>query len=214
LISLLDNLIPLLQQTFIQLLSSYTNNDTLVNKLWNEIEENYSGKKRHYHTLQHLQHLLTQLQAVQANINNWNTILFTLFYHDVIYHASKSDNEEKSAALAKERMREIGVEKQIVDACINQILATKSHTISTNSDTNYFTDSDLSILGQPWQVYEQYYKNVRKEYSIYPNILYKPGRKKVLQYFLQMQRIFKTNYFYQQFEIQARQNLQQEKDLL
>lgn len=186
----------------------------MVNKLWNEIEENYTGKKRHYHTLQHLQHLLTQLQTVKTNINNWNTILFTLFYHDIIYKASRSDNEEKSAALANERMQEIGVDEEIINACTNQIIATKSHTISTNNDTNYFTDADLSILGQPWEVYEQYYKNVRKEYSIYPDLLYKPGRKKVLQHFLQMERIFKTDYFYHQFEIQARQNLQQEKYLL
>jgi predicted metal-dependent HD superfamily phosphohydrolase len=63
-------------------------------------------------------------------------------------------------------------------------------------------------------LYSDYYKNVRKEYSIYPNLLYNPGRKKVLKHFLAMGKIFKTDYFYQKFEKNARLNLQKELDLL
>ena len=62
-------------------------------------------------------------------------------------------------------------------------------------------------------MYSKYYQNVRKEYSIYPEILYKLGRKKVLKHFLAMEKIFKTDYFYQKFEKNARMNLQREFDL-
>jgi predicted metal-dependent HD superfamily phosphohydrolase len=39
-------------------------------------------------------------------------------------------------------------------------------------------DADLSILGKDLDTYLAYTKMIRKEYSIYPDFLYKPGRKK------------------------------------
>jgi predicted metal-dependent HD superfamily phosphohydrolase len=111
-------------------------------------------------------------------------------------------------------MKQIGVSDHMIQLCEAQILATKSHVKSADSDTNYFTDADLSILGQPWETYSAYYKNVRKEYAIYPDLIYNPGRKKVLTHFLAMDSIFKTDIFYQKFEMQAKENLQQELTLL
>ncbi|HXL55890.1 MAG TPA: hypothetical protein VN958_06525 [Chitinophagaceae bacterium] len=40
--------------------------------------------------------------------------------------------------------------------------------------------------------------------------MYNEGRKKVLMHFLEMNRIFKTDEFYNQFEKQARENLKRE----
>lgn len=204
----------MLKETFVQLIENYTTDDRLVKQLWQEIEENYSAKKRHYHTLQHLENLLQQLHAVKTHIKNWNTLLFTLYYHDVIYNALKRTNEEKSAEFAQSRMQLIAVPDEHINNCVEQILATKKHAASEDSDTNFFTDADLSILGQEWDMYAAYYKNVRKEYSLYPDIIYIPGRKKVLQHFLQMERIFKTDHFFNKFELQAKENMQQELEAL
>lgn len=203
----------MLKETFIGLVKSYTDNDGLTKDLWADIEKNYSDKKRHYHTLQHLENLLVQLTEVKGEIQNWETVLFTLYYHDIIYSSLKSDNEEKSAELAEKRMKQISVPKDRIELCKNQILATKSHITSADGDTNYFTDADLSVLGQDWETYSRYYQNVRKEYSIYPDLVYNPGRKKVLNHFLSMDRIFKTDFFRNKFEKQARQNLQKEIEL-
>lgn len=204
----------MLKETFINLLTIYTSDSALITALWDEIEEGYSSKKRQYHTLQHLENLLSQLAAVKEEINDWETLLFTLFYHDIIYSALKSDNEMKSAKLAEKRMGQLAISDEIIVRCKHQILATKSHELSENSDTNYFTDADLSVLGQPWEIYTRYYKGVRKEYSIYPDLVYNPGRKKVLNHFSEMDRIFKTDYFYNAFEAQAKQNLEREITLL
>ncbi len=203
----------MLKKTYLKLLSNYTANESLINELWAEVEKNHSNKKRYYHTLQHLDNLLVQLTEVKQEIHNWNAVLFTLYYHDIIYNSLKSDNEEKSAELAEKRMKEISVPIEIINLCKEQILATKSHIQSTSSDTNYFTDSDLSILGQSWELYLSYSKNVRSEYCIYPDIVYNAGRKKILNYFLAMERIFKTNFFYDKFEAQAKQNLLKEIEL-
>lgn len=87
----------MLKGKLIVLLKNYTSNSNFINKLWAEIERNYSISKRHYHTLQHLDFLFAQLTEVKGEIQNWDTILFTLFYHDIIYNSLRSDNEEKSA---------------------------------------------------------------------------------------------------------------------
>lgn len=198
----------MLKETFIHLLKNYTNSESIIAEFWGEIEHNYTHKKRYYHTLSHLENLLAQLTAVKHKIEGWDTILFTLFYHDVVYNALKSDNEEQSAALAEKRMKQISVPDYMIKNCKNQILATKKHLANTESDTNYFTDADLSILGESLEKYMVYAQNVRKEYSVYPDPIYIPGRKKVLEHFIKMERIYKTDYFYHKFENQAKHNLQ------
>jgi len=199
---------------FISLAKDYTDNVQLTNDLWNEIERKYSKSNRHYHTLEHLERLLQELHEVQVQIREWNTILFTLFYHDAIYDPLKSNNEEKSADLAEKRLLSLSVPQQVISNCKAQILVTKQHEISADEDTNYFTDADLSILGQDWPAYEAYAKNVRKEYAIYPDLVYRPGRRKVLSHFLQMERIYKTGYFFGKYEATAKDNLQREISLL
>ena len=191
-------------------MTNYTDNDRLIKELWKEIEKRYSDKKRHYHTLQHLESLLTQLTGIKDKIQNWDIVLFALYYHDIIYIATKSDNEEKSAELAEKRLKQLSISNDKIEFCKRQILATKSHLKSTDSDTNYFTDADLSILGQDWETYLSYFKNVRKEYSVYPDFVYNSGRKKVLNHFLTMGRIFKTDFFHGKFETQAKRNLTNE----
>ena len=111
-------------------------------------------------------------------------------------------------------MEQISVNKETIQRCNRHILATKTHSLSEDSDTNYFTDADLSVLGKEWKLYTVYYINVRKEYSIYPDLMYNSGRKKVLTHFLEMNRIFKTDYFYRKFEEQAKENISRELSLL
>ena len=204
----------MLKHTFIELFKKYTSDERLIEKLWNEIERHYSNKKRYYHTFSHLQNLLSQLKEIKDKIEHWDVILFTLYYHDIIYNSLKSNNEERSADVAKERLKQLSIPEKMIESCTLQILATKSHVNSSDQDTNYFTDADLSILGQTWGEYETYYKNVRKEYAIYPNLIYNPGRKKVITHFLEMDQIYKTNYFFDKFEKQAKLNLEKELQML
>ena len=200
----------MLKQTFIELLSKYTTDKGLITDLWNEIEKNYSKKNRFYHSLTHLENLLQLVNEIKELIGEHDILLFTLFYHDLIYDSLKLDNEKQSSEIAEKRLKQLSIPSDKIEKCKAQILATKSHDLSSDEDTNYFTDADLSILGQSWEVYSKYSQNVRKEYSIYPDFVYNSGRKKVLKHFLSMDKIFKTDYFYDKFEQQARVNLKKE----
>jgi predicted metal-dependent HD superfamily phosphohydrolase len=202
--------IPDLAQLFTELARRYSTDEVLIDGLWAEISQAYSGPKRHYHTLVHLAALVTELQPHQAKIAAWDDLLFSVFYHDIVYDAVRSDNEEKSADLAVARLGRLGVPTARIEHCQAQILATKRHEASGDPDTDLLTDADLAILGQPWPSYQVYAQQVRAEYKIYPDLLYKPGRKKVLRHFLDKVRIYKTAPFFERYEMAARANLTQE----
>ncbi|WP_175623419.1 HD domain-containing protein [Chryseobacterium schmidteae] len=187
---------------------NFTEDKILVEKFWTEIENNYSGKSRHYHNLQHLENMFEEIDSVRNQIEKFDNISFSIFYHDMIYDASSKLNEEKSADIAKERLEILGVNNDEMQNIYEQILATKYHQKSDKEDTNFLLDADLSILGKSDKAYLEYTKQIRKEYSIYPDFLYKPGRKKVLKHFLELENIFKTEYFRGKYEIQARKNIE------
>jgi len=197
----------MLKDIFISLVNKYTPDTSIAEKLWADVQKHYTAPKRYYHNLEHLQNMYTQLEGCREQIKDWDTVMFSLFYHDIIYKATAKDNEEKSALAAIKALTAINYPQEKIRLCGEQILATKSHSMSTDNDTNLFTDSDLSILGSDWETYLKYSKQVRKEYAIYPDFMYNPGRKKALQHFLDMENIFKTTYFKQKFEQQARINL-------
>lgn len=192
----------------------YSEDDRLIETLWVEIEKNYGGKGRFYHTLAHLHDVYTELLKVKNELADWDVALFSLYYHDIVYDPASDENESRSAEAAAERLRLLTVPGHKIYKCVFQILATREHLKSGDHDTNLFTDADLSVLGQTWDTYAAYSQNVRKEYAIFPDSIYNPGRKKVLQHFLDMDRIFKTRSFYEKYEQVARQNLAKELQAL
>ncbi|HKZ64928.1 MAG TPA: hypothetical protein VJ111_01165 [Chitinophagaceae bacterium] len=188
-------------------LLNFTINDSLINKLWAEIVFNYNESRRYYHNLAHLDNLNEQLLPVRQQIEDWQTVVLSVAYHDIIYNTLKHDNEEKSAAFAADRLTQLALPSTQIEKCRQQILSTKEHQVSDDTDTNYFTDADLSILGFDNNSYLKYAEQIRKEYQYYPDFLYQPGRRKVLIHFLKMEAIFKTKYFHDKYEEQARVNI-------
>ena len=204
-----------LKLEFENLVESYLNKDRKkINSYWKEIQVQYSNPSRHYHTLPHLRNLLAHLTASKKKIADWEVVAFATFYHDIVYDVSRSDNEEKSAEWAARVMSELKVEQTKINRCVNHILATKAHTLNDDPDTNLFTDSDLAILGVSEPEYTTYAKAIRMEYSIYPDEVYIPGRKKAIESFLKRNLIYHTIPFQEMYEANARLNIQNEIDQL
>ena len=197
----------MLQDTFYSLPGLSNATSAVRQSLWNEIENSYSKKGRHYHNLSHLENLLALLQEVKPEVADWDTLMYSMFYHDIEYNVLRHDNEEKSAEIAVERMLQLQLPTAMAEKCRLHIIATKQHLFNPNQDTNLFTDADLAILGSSPDTYAGYAEAVRKEYSIYPDLIYNPGRKKVLHHFLEMEHIYKTPYFRDRFGAAAKTNL-------
>lgn len=197
----------MLTDTFLQLVKKYSKDHELANNLWLEIFTKYSEPKRHYHTISHLEAVIAELKEVKDHILDWDTTLFAVFYHDSIYKASSSTNEADSAKLAMQRLSAISYPADKIAKCANMILATKQHELSDDLDTNYLLDADLAILGKSPDDYQKYSDQIRQEYTIYADFIYNSGRKKALQHFLQIESIYKTEYFLKKYENKSKINI-------
>jgi len=182
--------------------------DNEIQKNWASLENTYCKKSRHYHNLNHLKEMIELFDDYQSHLKNYNEILFSIFYHDYIYKASKKDNELKSAEFALSILNENHtLNKQLV---FDAICATQLHAHNANEDINWLIDFDLKILAKDWDDYKIYFEQIRKEYRIYPDFLYKPGRAKALKHFLENEFIFQTDEFRNLYEEKARQNIETE----
>lgn len=199
-----------LQERFSLHCLRFINDHQLIESLWREIDKKYTGTGRHYHNLQHLEHMFSELDAVRDHISDFATVTFSVFYHDVVYDAASKTNEEKSAEFAASRMKRMNIDERTIEKVSEQIIATKTHHPSDDPGTSYLLDADLSVLGKDREAYRDYTLKIRKEYAIYPDFLYKPGRRKVLQHFLGLESIFKTDEFKSKYESTARENIKWE----
>jgi len=201
-----------LQEIYSELLSNIGFSANDIQKNWLDLEKAYSGKSRHYHNLTHIKDMIECYETYFDKLQNPNEILFSIFYHDVIYSASKKDNELKSAEYALAILPEnITLNKQLV---FDAICATQQHQHNEVEDINWLIDFDLKILARNWKEYQIYFEQIRKEYRIYPDFLYKPGRAKALKHFLEHEFIFQTEEFRKLYEEKARNNIEKEISIL
>ena len=194
------------------LASNYSEDEELISTYWNEIETHYNSKSRHYHNLSHIYNMLFQIEALKSSIINYDLCRFTIWYHDIIYKSTKKNNELKSAEFAKNRLKFLDLGEKSIEIVQKQIKSTQKHelVLKENDDNAYVLDLDLSILGTNWDTYKKYTNDIRKEYAIYPDFMYRPGRKKVLAHFINRDTLFFTDYFRNKYENQARENLKRE----
>lgn len=183
-----------------------------IQKNWFDLEKAYSNKSRHYHNLTHIKDMILSFETYLDKFQKPNEILFSIFYHDYIYNSRKKDNELKSAQYALSVLPEnISFDRQLV---FDTICATQQHQHNAIEDINWLIDFDLKILARDWEDYQVYFEQIRKEYRIYPDLLYKPGRAKALKHFLENESIFQTDEFRNLYEEKARMNIQKEIKLL
>jgi len=199
---------------FESLLTSHAVDKKYIQVYWEDVRQHYEEPHRHYHNLNHLRNLLAQLTACKSMIEDWDSVVFAMFYHDIIYDVKRHDNEEQSARVAEQVLSELKFQPERMHRSAAHILATKGHTISADMDTCFFIDADLSVLGSDAETYRCYSDQIRKEYSIYADAEYRVGRTKVLNHMLQLPALFKTPFFKDQLETQARKNLAEEINML
>ncbi|WP_430467251.1 HD domain-containing protein [Winogradskyella ouciana] len=205
-----------LKPKWVDLVSNYTDKKAIVASLWEDIVNHYSNTNRYYHNLAHIQNMLSQAEDFKSHIEDYDVLVFAIWYHDIIYKSTKKDNEVKSALFAKKALKSLNFNEKRIENIENLIISTKKHQIGLdeNDDNAYLLDFDLSILGTDWETYQNYTQQIRREYKIYPDFMYKPGRKKVLQHFLERETLYFTEVYQDKFETQARENIIKELKLL
>lgn len=197
-----------------KLAGKYCNGNELISRFYEEIERKYTSNRRHYHNLYHIAALLRFCEQYAGELNDHDVVAFAVFYHDIIYNPLRKDNEPRSAQLAVKRLQALQVPAAAIEQVKLYIEATQTHAVNAAvthmGDLQLFLDFDMSILAADWEAYEAYTRQVRKEYRIYPDKLYYPGRKQFLQHCLQTAAIFQTPVFRANYESIARKNMARE----
>lgn len=177
-----------------------------------KLEAAYAEPHRRYHTRAHIEQCLALLDKVPDLTEAERQILtYAIWWHDAIYDPSASDNEARSAQMAKADLRDFDVSIHARDEVARLILLTAGHEVEEGDRLGELLVSiDLAILGAPTERYDAYARAVREEYAHVPDDAWRAGRSRVLQRFLDAPVIFPDPAFAEWLDAQARDNLSRE----
>ncbi|OGZ15223.1 MAG: hypothetical protein A3G11_01160 [Candidatus Lloydbacteria bacterium RIFCSPLOWO2_12_FULL_51_9] len=175
--------------------------------VYTDLVARYSEPHRAYHTLEHIGHCLDEFEQVRHLAMNPDAVELALWYHDAIYDTKAKDSEERSATLAVEVARNASLPDSFGQSVANLITATKHASAPIDPDVQLLVDIDLSILGQSEDTFDEYERQVRKEYEWVAKDAFIAGRSAILKSFLDRQTIYSTQFFRDKYESQARANI-------
>jgi predicted metal-dependent HD superfamily phosphohydrolase len=165
-------------------------------------------------------------------------IVWATFFHDAVYNPRSTQNERESANLFKDFSKQVlglnfdepiiekddikgilGVAKLVISLIHatekHQIITTASMTATEIELQKFFLDLDMAVLGKKKEAYLAYAGLIRKEYAFIDLSIYCEKRAEILSGFLKNQkRIFLSDLFHHHMEVQARNNLKDEIELL
>ena len=178
-----------------------------------EIALRYAAPLRAYHNSSHIAAMLAAFELFRNQTANQTAMTLAILFHDIIYDPKRNDNEAASAEFAKVLLTKLALPPQHLTKTLALICATQhgaSQPNACDADCELLLDLDLAILGSSAVDYHEYSKAIRREYSHVPDELYRPGRARVLQAFLEQPVIYRTVEFRGRYEAKARANLVEE----
>ena len=167
----------------------------------------YAQAHRHYHNADHIASCLKHLDVVSEFADEPAEIETALWFHDAIYDPHSASNERDSADWAIRFLRDNVVAGDAVSRIERLIMVTAGHGVTSSIDEDLMIDIDLSILGESPEVYDRFETAIRKEYNHVPEALFRHKRKEILSEFLEREQLYRTRYFIDHFQGQARVNL-------
>jgi predicted metal-dependent HD superfamily phosphohydrolase len=162
---------------------------------------------RRYHGLEHLLDCLARLDESPTAGEERDLAEAALWYHDVVYRPGASDNEARSAEVARAALVEGGTPQSTAEEVARLVRLTDHVAPPEDPVGELVCDVDLSILGRPAREFEEYERRIREEYRQIPDLVYRAGRARVLAKLLAQDPLFRTDYFRRRYEDSARHNL-------
>ena len=174
------------------------------------LRERYGEAHRHYHTWTHIEALREQFE--EFDWAHERAVEIALYYHDAVYDPLSATNEADSIDVMLGDL--IGnIPGRTLMRAAALILATATHDLPDDLDDTFvadcarFLDMDLAILGSEPRVFAAYDQAIRQEYSVIPDEVFLPRRRRVMSGFLTRRRLYLTDEFHRILDAQARANL-------
>jgi predicted metal-dependent HD superfamily phosphohydrolase len=179
------------------------------------VRNQYQEPGRHYHTLEHIRECLRIFDYLSARAPIYSSngdpdaVELALWFHDAYYDSRASDNEERSAQFAGEILATLGCTKKTIHEVQRLVMATTHQRSPRTATARIVCDIDLAILGSEPEKYDQYARQIRREYAWVPLDRYREGRISFLQRLLAGPGIYRTEEL-ANLERPARSNIERE----
>ncbi|MFF1872001.1 hypothetical protein [Kitasatospora herbaricolor] len=174
----------------------------------------WAEPQRRYHTTEHLRAVLDHIDALAGHADDPDTVRLAAWFHDAVYRPDRSENEERSAALAVRALAEAGLpERQVAEVAevARLVRLTVTHRPEPGDrDGEVLCDADLAVLGGPPEAYAAYAAAVREEYAFVPDEAFRAGRAEILRGLLALPALYRTPAALERFDAAARVNLAEE----
>lgn len=172
----------------------------------------YSEPQRRYHTLDHIDDLLTKQEKWFPDVSV--EVKLAIWFHDCFYLPGFGENENFSAAIMQYCLYPKYIDATSLDEIDQLIAYTINHDVNQMSypGADIVCDLDLSGLGDTPEKYDRNTENVRAEYARYSDAEWAVGRSKFIDSFLARPKIFHTETL-AHLEGPARANLARERKL-
>jgi predicted metal-dependent HD superfamily phosphohydrolase len=186
-------------------------------ELFRVVQQAYDSPGRVYHAWRHIEMCLREFKQVQ--FVEPRTVLVALLFHDAVYVAGDSQNQARSADLARQSLqRYSNLTTSEQDRVVQLIMLTANHHHDTvlDADAAAFIDIDLAVLSSDWPTYQAYAQGVEREFcpSVVSPAMFRLGRRRFLQGLLSQPFVFLTPAMRERGEVDARRNLQREIEAL
>jgi len=149
---------------------------------------------------------------VDLEIEDWSEdLMLAIFAHDIVYDVSSSTNEEDSAGVVYDYLKQ--TDKKQAWNVGSLVMSTKEHLVGNSHQEDLLIDLDLWGLGSSSDLYNLNGAGIRYEYTNFSNITleqYNKGRINWLTRFLDRGRIYSERNTNTRREIEARRNMKNE----
>ncbi|MFE5296533.1 hypothetical protein [Streptomyces sp. NPDC056632] len=178
----------------------------------------WTEPQRRYHTATHLRAVLDRIDELAGKGGEGGElelVRLAAWFHDAVYLPDRSENEERSAALAERALTEAGLTAHEVAEVARLVRLTVTHDPAPGDlNGEALCDADLAILASDPDTYTGYTAAVREEYAFVPEDAFREGRATILRHLLTLPRLFRTPYGAAAWEERARENLERELAVL
>jgi len=181
--------------------------DADADGLYRILADKYAEPQRSYHTLEHIQHCLAQLDGARHLAEDPDGIELAIWFHDAVYETDACDNELRSAQLFDSLLGPHLPRERA--ARIHRLIRDTEHPSEPeDNDARLLVDIDLSSFGLPWDEFMRDTRAVCAELTHLPEPQLVAGKCRFLNALMARSSIYLTPHFRERLEARARSNIE------
>ena len=179
-----------------------------LEQLFADLLSRYAEPQRFYHTRQHLEECFEKWADLREQAERPAEVELAIWFHDAVYDTHSDKNEQHSAELARDAVLAQDGDPASAQRIFDLIMSTRHTGMPVEQDARLIVDTDLAILGAEPVRFNEYEKQIRREYAWVPEEVFRERRASILRGFLGRKHIYSTELFRSRYEQKARENIQ------